>query len=73
MSYARVRFDLNPEETNGVGDLPLTKGEVVKIIEKSHTGLWKLERKDGTVGIVPSNYIQVIPSDQPVLLEDSVS
>jgi hypothetical protein len=73
MSLATVQFDYDPDK-GGVGDIFLKKGEVILITEKSHTGIWKGKKKDGTVGSFPSNYIRVLHDANAVMFyEDSKS
>ena len=69
MSVARVRFDYDPNETK-VGDLELKRDEIILIIEKSHTGLWRGRRKDGVEGLFPSNYIQVLHDASAVVFDE---
>jgi hypothetical protein len=69
MSVATVQFDYDPEK-GGIGDLYLKKGEVILITEKSHSGIWKGKKKDGSVGSFPSNYIKVVQDANTVMFYD---
>jgi hypothetical protein len=63
--YARA-FALYPFQPTDSGDLGLTKGAIVVIMDKVGEGeWWKGRGVDGKVGIFPSNYVEVveIPKD----------
>lgn len=69
MSVATVQFDYDPDK-GGPGDLFLKKGEVILITEKSHTGIWKGKKKDGSIGSFPSNYVRVQEHANAVMFYD---
>ncbi|KAI8077986.1 SH3 domain-containing protein, partial [Gilbertella persicaria] len=48
----------NPEDPN---ELSFAKDEVLEIINKSGNW-WQAKKSDGTIGIVPSNYVSLSKS-----------
>ena len=41
-------------------DLPLTKGQVVRIVNSSRPHWWKARNNKGQEGYVPSNYVKKV-------------
>ncbi|KAL5519556.1 SHO1 [Sanghuangporus vaninii] len=53
---ALYAYTASPDDPN---EISFTKGEILEIIDKQGKW-WQAKKEDGTVGIAPSNYLQII-------------
>ncbi|ANZ75596.1 BA75_02090T0 [Komagataella pastoris] len=73
LEFARALYDFNPE--NEEMELKLTRGELIAILSKTEPNSnqestwWKCRSRDGKVGFVPYNYVEIIERQQRPLAE----
>lgn len=56
-TIVQVMFNYEPKED---GDLQLIKGEIIKVLDTSGGKWWQGEKKDGSTGLFPSNYVKQV-------------
>jgi signal transducing adaptor molecule len=66
---ARALYDFDPDP-NQPGELPLRKGDIVRVLDKTYAEWWRGECK-GRVGIFPCNWVEPLPdlSEDQLLAE----
>ena len=47
--------------------MALKKGDIVAILQKLDGGWWRGRKRDGSIGFVPGNYLDIIPRREEVL------
>ncbi|XP_032887269.1 cytoplasmic protein NCK1 isoform X1 [Amblyraja radiata] len=59
---------LYPFSSSNEEELNFEKGEVMDVIEKPENDpeWWKCRKADGQVGLVPKNYVNIVPTSPPV-------
>lgn len=57
----RALYDFTPSE---VGELPFTKGDVIRVLDSVYEHWWRGELR-GEAGIFPVNYVEVLPNPTP--------
>ncbi|OJD13620.1 hypothetical protein AJ78_05942 [Emergomyces pasteurianus Ep9510] len=66
LDFCRVIYDYTPESQNTAGvDLPVKKGDLVAVLSRSDpmgspSEWWRCRARDGTVGYLPSPYLETI-------------
>lgn len=60
---ARALYDFDPDP-NQPGELPLRKGDTVRILDRAYAEWWKGECRN-RVGIFPVNWVQILPEPTP--------
>ena len=66
MTRARALYDFDPDP-NQPGELPLRKGDVVRVLDLEFAEWWLCECK-GRVGIFPVTWVEVLPDPTPAQL-----
>jgi len=66
LDFYRALYDFVPQEPNV--ELPLKTGDIVAILQKFDAGWWKARKRDGSVGFVPGNYLDILPRREEVIL-----
>jgi peroxin-13 len=56
--FYRAMFDFVPQ--NPASEIPLRKGDVVAIVERTDAGWWRARLGDGREGYVPSTYLESV-------------
>jgi hypothetical protein len=62
MSQARVLFDYTPHEFDD--EMSIQEGEILEVMSYSEEDWWKCRRKGGPIGLVPKNYLEVLPDEK---------
>jgi len=64
----RAMFDYIPR--NPASEIPLRKGEVVAIIQRTDVGWWRARSRDDREGFVPANYLEPVhnPARPPPII-----
>lgn len=65
LDFYQALYDFVPQEPTI--EISLTKGDIVAILQKLDSGWWRGRKRDGTVGFVPANYLDIIPRREEVL------
>jgi peroxin-13 len=59
LDFYQALYDFVPQDPNV--ELALKKGDIVAVLQKLEGGWWKGRKKDGGMGFVPGNYLDIIP------------
>jgi len=59
LDFYQALYDFIPQDPNV--ELQLKKGDIVAILQKLDGGWWRARKRDGTMGFVPGNYLDIIP------------
>jgi SH3 domain len=64
----RAKFDFIPQ--NPASEVPLRKGDVVAIVQRTDAGWWRARLRDGREGYIPSTYLESVhnPTNPPPIL-----
>jgi peroxin-13 len=65
LDFYQALFDFVPQDP--AIELGLKKGDIVAILQKLEGGWWRGRKRDGSVGFVPGNYLDIIPRREEVL------
>jgi len=67
LDFYQALYDFVPQEL-GV-EMPLKKGEIVAVLNKGEGGWWRGRKRDGSIGFVPGNYLDIIPRREELTRE----
>lgn len=59
LDFYQAVYDFTPQDPNV--EIALSKGDIVAIIQKLDGGWWRGRKRDGSMGFVPGNYLDIIP------------
>jgi peroxin-13 len=65
LDFYQALYDFTPQDPNV--EMALSKGDIVAIIQKLDGGWWRGRKRDGSMGFVPGNYLDVIPRREAAL------
>lgn len=65
LDFYQALYDFVPQEPTI--EISLKKGDIVAILQKLDSGWWRGRKRDGTVGFVPANYLDIISRREEVL------
>ena len=65
LDFYQALYEFTPQDPNV--ELALKKGDIVAILQKLDGGWWRARKRDGTMGFVPGNYLDIIPRREEVV------
>ena len=65
LDFYQALYDFVPQDPNV--EMALKKGDIVAILQKLDGGWWRGRKRDGSMGFVPGNYLDIIPRREQVL------
>jgi peroxin-13 len=65
LDFYQALYDFVPQDPNV--ELALKKGDIVAVLQKLEGGWWRGRKRDGTMGFVPGNYLDIIPRREDML------
>ena len=65
LDFYQALYDFVPEDPNV--ELTLKKGDIVAVLQKLDGGWWRGRKRDGSMGFIPGNYLDIIPRREDVL------
>jgi len=65
LDFYQALYDFVPQDPNV--ELTLKKGDIVAILQKLDGGWWRARKRDGSMGFVPGNYLDIIPRREEVM------
>jgi peroxin-13 len=65
LEFYQALYDFIPQDPNV--EMALSKGDIVAIIQKLDGGWWRGRKRDGSMGFVPGNYLDIIPRREAAL------
>lgn len=68
LDFYQALYDFTPQDPNV--EMALKKGDIVAIIQKLDGGWWRGRKRDGSMGFVPGNYLDIIPRRQELSIEE---
>lgn len=69
LDFYQALYDFVPQDPNV--ELPLKKGDIVAVLQKLDGGWWRGRKRDGSIGFVPGNYLDIIPRREEFAVSDS--
>jgi peroxin-13 len=59
LDFYQALYDFVPQDPSV--EMALKKGDIVAILQKLDGGWWRGRKRDGSMGFVPGNYLDIIP------------
>ena len=66
LEFYQALYDFVPQDPNV--ELALKKGDIVAVLQKLEGGWWRGRKRDGAMGFVPGNYLDIIPRKEEVMV-----
>jgi peroxin-13 len=64
LDFYQALYDFVPQDPNV--ELALKKGDIVAVLQKLEGGWWRGRKRDGAMGFVPGNYLDIIPRREDI-------
>ena len=64
LEFYQALYDFVPQDPNV--ELALKKGDIVAVLQKLEGGWWRGRKRDGAMGFVPGNYLDIITRPKEV-------
>ena len=68
LDFYQALYDFAPQDP-GI-EMPLKKGDIVAILQKLDGGWWRARKRDGSMGFVPGNYLDIIPRREELAIQE---
>ena len=65
LDFYQALYDFVPQDPHV--EMSLKKGDIVAILQKLDGGWWRGRKRDGSIGFVPGNYLDIIPRREELL------
>jgi len=69
LDFYQALYDFTPQDPTI--EIPLKQGEIVAILQKLDGGWWRGRKRDGSMGFVPGNYLDIIPRREELVKADN--
>jgi peroxin-13 len=69
LDFYQALYDFTPQDPNV--EMPLRKGDIVAVLQKLEGGWWRGRKRDGSMGFVPGNYLDIIPRRDEMSSEET--
>src|SRR5271170_627296 len=66
LEFYQALYDFVPQDP--MVEMGLKKGDIVAVLQKLEGGWWRGRKRDGSVGFVPGNYLDIIPRKEEVMV-----
>ena len=66
LEFYQALYDFVPQDP--MVEMGLKKGDIVAVLQKLEGGWWKGRKRDGSMGFVPGNYLDIIPRKEEVMV-----
>jgi len=64
LEFYQALYDFVPQDS--MVEMALKKGDIVAILQKLEGGWWRGRKRDGSMGFVPGNYLDIIPRREDI-------
>ena len=64
LEFYQALYDFVPQDP--MVEMALKKGDIVAILQKLEGGWWRARKRDGSMGFVPGNYLDIIPRREEI-------
>ena len=66
LEFYQALYDFVPQDP--MVEMGLKKGDIVAVLQKLEGGWWRGRKRDGSMGFVPGNYLDIIPRKEDMMV-----